>query len=404
MPKSSILRRSLWLTLFLPRGDKIAPIMSSSPSPIVRGYMVLADISGYTSFLSQTELDHAHEILTDLLETILKRFKPLLTIHKLEGDAVFAYVPESQIIRGETLLELIESTYTDFRERMKNVRRHTTCTCRACQSIPLLDLKFILHHGDFVVQNIGGTRELAGSDVNLVHRLLKNHVSDNTGWHAYALFTAASLEHMHVRPDGLVEGAESYEHLGEVRTYVMDMHARYDALMQARHVVVEESDALLTFTEELNASPPTVWSWMNEPAKRKLCSMNPHGLQFIPIFRPGGRTGMGATTHCVHGKAVAMRETVLDWKPFDYYTVEQDSGPMGTIQVTFRLQPLDAGEKTLLNFFVKGRLGRLPGFLSRPVIRFIYTRLFNYGQVGQKMKVLLDQDAAVQPAEIMPSE
>src|SRR5512141_3058700 len=154
--------------------------MSSSPSPIVHGYFLLADISGYTSFLSQTELDHAHEILTDLLETVLQRFRPLLTVHKIEGDAIFAYVPDSQVIRGETLLELIESTYKDFRERMKNVRRHTTCTCRACQSIPLLDLKFILHHGQFVVQNIGGTRELAGSDVNLAHRLLKNHVAENT--------------------------------------------------------------------------------------------------------------------------------------------------------------------------------------------------------------------------------
>ncbi len=69
--------------------------MSSLPSLIQRGYLVLADISGYTSFLSQTELDHAHEILTDLIETILKRFKPILTIHKIEGDAVFAYTPDS---------------------------------------------------------------------------------------------------------------------------------------------------------------------------------------------------------------------------------------------------------------------------------------------------------------------
>ncbi len=55
--------------------------MSNSASPIQHSYLVLADISGYTSFLTQTELDHSNEILTDLLETILKRFKTLLTIH-----------------------------------------------------------------------------------------------------------------------------------------------------------------------------------------------------------------------------------------------------------------------------------------------------------------------------------
>ena len=364
--------------------------MSSSPSPIVHGYLILADISGYTSFLSQTELDHAHEILTDLLETILNRFKPLLTIHKIEGDAIFAYTPESRLVRGETLLELIESTYTDFRERMKNVRRHTTCTCRACQSIPMLDLKFILHHGDFVLQSIGGTPELAGSDINLVHRLLKNHVADTTGWRAYALFTAAALECMRVRPEGLIEGAESYEHLGQVKTYVMDMHARYESLLQLRHIVVEEQEAIISFSEDMPASPPVVWSWMNEPEKRKLMSLDPHGLEFIPIFRPGGRTGAGATTHCVHGKAVAMREAILDWKPFDYFTVEQDSGPMGVIQVTFRLQPLESGRQTRVSVFLKGYMRRLPAFISRPLIRFCYTRIFDYRVVASKLKAVLE--------------
>ena len=363
--------------------------MSGSPSSILHGYFVLADISGYTSFLSQTELDHAQEILTDLIETVLKRVKPLLTVHKIEGDAVFAYAPEERITRGETLLELVEATYCDFRERMKNVRRHTTCTCRACQSIPMLDLKFIVHHGDFVVQDIAGTPELAGSDVNLAHRLLKNHVTEQTGWRAYALFTGPALEHMHVLPENLVDGSESYEHLGQVRTCTMDMHPRYEALMAQRHVVVEDDEAILKFGEEMPLPPAAVWSWMNDPEKRRLVSMDPHGLQFVPILRPGGRTGAGAKTHCVHGKDVAMRETVLDWKPFDYFTVEQNSGPMGTIEVTFRFQPVDDGSRTHLSAALKGSLGHMPGFISRPLIRLMYTKLFNYPSVAVKMKELM---------------
>ena len=71
------------------------------------GYLLLADISAYTSFVAGTELDHSHEILSDLLETICMKIDKLLTIHKLEGDAVFAYAPESMSSRGETILELI---------------------------------------------------------------------------------------------------------------------------------------------------------------------------------------------------------------------------------------------------------------------------------------------------------
>lgn len=377
--------------------------MSNSPSPIEHGYLLLADISGYTAFLTQTELDHAHEILTDLLEVVVKRFKTLLTIHKLEGDAVFAYAPESLVVRGETLLELIEATYVDFRERAKNVRRHTTCTCRACQNIPTLDLKFMLHHGDYVIQNISSTREMAGPDVNLVHRLLKNHVSENTGWRAYALFTNKSLQHMAIQPARLAEGVESYEHLGEVHISIMDMHARYDELMQNRRIIVEERDAAISIVEEINASPLVIWAWLNEPEKRAMYSMNPHGLKFIPIFRPNGRTGIGATTHCVHGKDIAMRETVLDWKPFDYFTVEQNSGPMGVLQATFRLEPL-ASDRTRVRVHMKGQVPGWPAFLHRSLIKFIYTRIFPYHMVATKLKEVLEEHVSHQSAEAAVQE
>ena len=64
------------------------------------GYLILADISGYTAYLAGTELEHAHEILTDWLEVIVGRFQTALTISKLEGDAVFGYVPEAKMERA----------------------------------------------------------------------------------------------------------------------------------------------------------------------------------------------------------------------------------------------------------------------------------------------------------------
>ena len=163
--------------------------------------------------------------------------------------------------------------------------------------------------------------------MNLVHRLLKNHVAEKTGWRAYALFTAAGLDCMRVQPGGLVEGSEFYEHLGEVHTYVMDLHARYEALMQARRVVVEDEQAVVTFGDDFGAPPPVVWSWLNEPEKRRLDVDGSARSRVRSRFSPRWPHGAGATTHCIHGKSIAMRETVLDWKPFDYYTVEQDSGP-----------------------------------------------------------------------------
>ena len=118
------------------------------------GYLVIADISGYTSFVAKTELEHSHEILSDLLGLLVDRFRSLMTISKLEGDAVFAYVGEDKISRGETMLEFLETMYVAFRDKQISMKRATTCTCLACQNIPSLDLKFIAHHGNFIVQKV----------------------------------------------------------------------------------------------------------------------------------------------------------------------------------------------------------------------------------------------------------
>jgi hypothetical protein len=192
------------------------------------GYLVLADISGYTSFVANTELEHANVVISYLLEVIVDKMDSALTISKLEGDAVFAYIEDSKLQNGESLLELIDQTYLAFRDQAETLHKEATCPCRACQAIPALDLKFMVHHGDFIIQKVAGIKDLLGTDVNLVHRLMKNQVSESTGWKGYALFTNQGLEHMQTDKKPFVQQTESYEHLGDVETYIMDMHIRYE--------------------------------------------------------------------------------------------------------------------------------------------------------------------------------
>jgi hypothetical protein len=111
------------------------------------GYLIIADISGYTSFVAKTELEHSHEILSELLGLLVDKIKPLMTLSKLEGDAVFSYAGEEKITRGETLPEFLERIYVAFRDRQISMKRATTCICQVCRNIPTLDLKFIAHGG-----------------------------------------------------------------------------------------------------------------------------------------------------------------------------------------------------------------------------------------------------------------
>ncbi|NJN80534.1 MAG: DUF2652 domain-containing protein [Anaerolineales bacterium] len=194
------------------------------------GYLLLADISGYTSFVAQTEIEHAEIALSLLLETIVEKLGHLLIISKLEGDAVFAYIEEGKLPNGDTLLNTIDHTYKAFRDKAKSLYSTNTCPCKACMALPTLDLKFMVHHGEYIIQNIAGIKDLLGKDVTLIHRLMKNRVTQSTGWNGYALFTNQGLERMQADKQLFAQQTESYEHIGDVETYVRDMHARYEAM------------------------------------------------------------------------------------------------------------------------------------------------------------------------------
>ena len=347
------------------------------PPKAQQGYLVLADISGFTSFLAQTELEHAHEILTDLMEIITKEFRSLLEVSKLEGDAVFAYAPLSRVSRGESVVELLEATYVAFRRRVDGVKRRTMCECSACRSIPILDLKFVTHVGEYIPQNVAGGQELLGSDVNLVHRLLKNKVAETTGWRAYLLFTKQALDKIELNPDGLLTQQESYEHLGTVDTFTMDLRKRFDELTADSRVYLTPEAAAVTVTVQLDAPPVVAWDWLNDPQKRQRWS----GTEVRPILRPGGRLKEGAQNHCVHGKSV-MVENIVDWRPFEYFTNEVQM-PLGTIRTTYVLQATAHGttfeDRTIL----------VPRWrILRPFAKVLLKILYKIIDVGGQYRLL----------------
>ena len=334
------------------------------------GYLVIADISGFTSYLAKVELEHAHEILTDLLETIVREFKTLLTISKLEGDAVFAYVPQANTPGGERLLELIENTYIAFRRQREASRQNTTCTCNACRTIPTLDLKFFVHHGDYIVQEVSGIHELVGSDVNLIHRLMKNHVTENTGWNAYILCTQRAFQNMSVQVEGAHEQTESYDHLGEIQIHCIDLHARYKTIVEARRVFISPEEADFSLTHDFHVPQPVVWDWITDTEKRTLVSGSKNF--FTAKSRPGGRNGPGAINHCAHGKDLKglSVETILDWRPFDYLTKENKDGKL-VLRETWRLDPIQDNEGTRLHVYGKMISAPLPRWIMRLMYKFM---------------------------------
>lgn len=358
------------------------------------GYLIIADISGYTSYVAGTELEHSHEILSDLLETICMKIESLLTIHKLEGDAVFAYIPEFKVTRGDTILELMESTYVAFRDKQVSMKRATTCTCNACRNIPSLDLKFIAHHGDYIVQQVRDIRELVGTDVNLVHRLLKNHVAESTGWRAYMLLTEKCLDHLEVGLEQAREQMEDVEHLGSVKAYIIDLHARYREITDERRIMIEEKDADMIFRVDFTTPPPVTWEWIQDPQKRNLWVEH---VRWSIGDRPGGRAGRGASNHCAHGNSLST-EVTLDWRPFDYSTVDSFEKGKRIFSETFRFEPLPDGG-TRVHDVMQMHLP-LPRFLRRPLARFMLVHQMKYDQLLKKAVRLAEAEYKTNRVEV----
>ena len=141
---------------------------------IERGCFLIADVSGYTRYLGGVELDHAQDILADLLGAVVTNTSVMKTA-KLEGDAVFCHAPTGDL-DGAALVDTIESCYFAFTKRLRTIAHLTTCTCDACKKLDGLDLKFVVHYGQYATHVVAGREELVGYDVILVHRLLKNQL------------------------------------------------------------------------------------------------------------------------------------------------------------------------------------------------------------------------------------
>jgi uncharacterized protein YndB with AHSA1/START domain len=309
---------------------------------VERGCLVIADIAGYTKYLAGVELEHSHDVLADLLTTVVSQMRGLMHLAKLEGDAVFCYVHDGDT-DGSMLLAMVQSCYNAFAKRLQTIDRHTTCECNACRLIPMLNLKFLIHHGEYAIHEIAGSRELVGREVIVTHRMLKNSVTSVTGIHGYAMVTEPCARHFGIDPIalGLIEHVETYEDVGEIRAYVMDLEARWKD-EQERHVVYVGPDDGVTLAEfELPAPPAIVWDYITTPAKRALWQ---HDTVRIDEATPAGVRGIGTKNHCVHGD-FNVEEEILDWKPFRYYT-DRSELPVGNVLFTAELSASPDGTRT----------------------------------------------------------
>jgi uncharacterized protein YndB with AHSA1/START domain len=193
---------------------------------------------------------------------------------------------------------------------------------------------------------------LVGSDVNLIHRLLKNHVTEQTGYRAYTLYSDAAIQQLGLTAIAarMKEHAETYEHLGEVKLWIQDMHPVWEKKRRETRIPVDPKSVFLKGETVVGAPPEQVWEYLSLPEHRKVLM---GATRYEVTNVADGRVGPGSVFQCYHGDHF-VPQTIVEWRPFERI-VTQDLLPI-PIRNTYCLieylaVPTEQGTRISQTFF-----------------------------------------------------
>lgn len=189
-----------------------------------KSLLFIPDITGFTSFVNETEIRHSRHIVADLLELIIDSDELKLQVSEIEGDAILFYKFE-EVPDFEKICRQAEKTFSLFHHYLQQYEYERICRCGACTTTINLSLKYIVHVGHIEQIKIKNHNKLHGRDVILAHRLLKNDVPENE----YLLWTKKSFDNLKLADGMKVESlSTNYESYGDVEYQFISLKEMLD--------------------------------------------------------------------------------------------------------------------------------------------------------------------------------
>ena len=146
-----------------------------------KGLLFIPDISGFSRFVAETEIDHSRLIIQELLEILINANNIGLEISEIEGDAILFYKfgapPDLKEIYRQ-----VEKMFIEFHRSIIAYEQRRYCQCQACMSAINLTLKVVTHYGEFTGYNVKNFNKLIGKDIIVAHQLLKNDIEKHEYW------------------------------------------------------------------------------------------------------------------------------------------------------------------------------------------------------------------------------
>ena len=224
-----------------------------------KGLLFIPDISGFTRFVSEMEIEHSRNIIQGLLEILIDSNQLGLEVSEVEGDAILFY-KFGTLPTLDEIYKQVEKMFCSFHRHLLAYEHRRFCQCEACLSAIKLSLKVVTHYGEFTGYNVKNFYKLIGKDVIVAHQLLKNDIDQHEYWLvtkniAPSVPTADLTNWMHWNSS--VKQTET----GEIPFYYTQLSALKKDLAPAPLSLVEMDNKVkvLSVSKEYNADSKTMF-------------------------------------------------------------------------------------------------------------------------------------------------
>ncbi|MFK7783009.1 DUF2652 domain-containing protein [Psychroserpens sp.] len=186
----------------------------------------IPDISGFTRFMSDTNIELSSKVIPALLNEIIYANDIGLKVSEIEGDAVL-FFKKGALPPFIDLINQCKTFFTQFYKQLDVLSKKYSQE-RGIDNVPELGLKIILHYGEDVESvQIGSHIKLMGEDVIVAHRLLKNDIKEDEYLLVSEVLLSQYKNEVIERNFGwgkLQDDEERYKHLGEINYSYVKMN------------------------------------------------------------------------------------------------------------------------------------------------------------------------------------
>lgn len=268
--------------------------------------LFVPDISGFTEFVSKTEIEHSQHIISELLEIIIDHNILDMQVSEVEGDAVVFY-KEDSVPEAAKIYKQAKEMFVAFHSHLRLYDSQRICQCGACSTASRLSLKFVVHAAKVGFTNIKNQLKPFGADVVLLHKLLKNDIAERE----YVLYTNAYLQTSKAQKsshNGLLKAGKQIDSdLGEIDYQYLSLAALHQEIPELPHMKMPEKTKNPIVSEHVfDLDLQEAYQYLSDFELKKTWNEEVREFRFKT-----GRVNRAGTRHiCVFDKGQAEFETV----------------------------------------------------------------------------------------------